>query len=70
MQRYDTYEEKKKTMYHDMLRDDIREILSISSCMTMEDMISRAREWDIELEYLGKRMTYQVQTVGGPVKRP
>lgn len=34
-------EEMKKTRYHEMLRSDIRQMVSCSSCNTLEDMIDR-----------------------------
>ena len=39
-----TDEEMKKVNYHDMLRDDIGDFVSILGCKTLNDMISRARE--------------------------
>ena len=48
-------EEMKKLRYHDMLWDDIRKFVSISGCKTLNDMISRAREREIDLEHLWKR---------------
>ena len=45
----------KKVRYHDMPEDDIREFVSISRCKTLNDMISRAQEQEIDLEHLGKR---------------
>ena len=45
----------KKVRYHEMLRDDIREFLSLSWCETLNNMIDRARERDIDLEHLRKR---------------
>ena len=33
-----------------MLRDDIREFVSRSSCKTLEDMIFQAKEREIDLE--------------------
>ena len=67
---YATDEEMKKVRYHDMLWDDIREFMSISGCETMNDMDSRAREWDIDLEHLGKRGSDQVHVMESPWKRP
>ena len=49
---YVTDEEMKKARYHEMLRADIREFVSRSDCKTLEDMISRAREREIDLERL------------------
>ena len=43
--------------YHDMLWDDIREFVRMSSCKTLEDIISRSWEREIDLEHLGKRKT-------------
>lgn len=60
----------KKTWYHDMLRADIKEFVSFLTCQTLEDMIVEAQEWEIDLEYLGKRKTEQVQIVGGTMKIP
>ena len=37
-------EEMKKAGYHDMLKDEIRQFVSMSSYRTLEDMITRARE--------------------------
>ena len=45
----------KKVRYYDMPWDDIREFVSMSRCKTLNDMISRAREWEIDFEHLGKR---------------
>ena len=67
---YAADEEIKKVTYHDMLMDDIREVVSISGCKTLNDMISRAREQEIDLDHLGKRESQQVQTMEGPRKRP
>ena len=48
-------EEMKKARYHEVLRDDIREFVNRSSCKTLEDMIFRAREREIDLEQIRKR---------------
>lgn len=45
----------KKNRYHDMLRDDIHEFVSLSGCKTHENKISRSRELEIDLELLKKR---------------
>ena len=47
--RYGADDEMKKMRHHDILRDDIWEFMSISRCKTLDDMISRAREQEIEL---------------------
>lgn len=41
---YAVDEEMKKTRYQNMLRDDIRELVSFSGCKTLNDMIARAQE--------------------------
>ena len=48
-------DEIKKTKYHDVLRDDIRDFVSISGCKNLNDMIERARDLDIELETWSNR---------------
>ena len=53
-------EDMKKARYHEMLRDDIREFVSRASCKTLEDMISRAREREIDLEQIRKRKPDEV----------
>lgn len=50
-------EDMRKTRYHDILRDDIREFVSISSHGTSEDMIARSGEQEIELDLWMKRIT-------------
>ena len=42
-------EEMKKARYHDILRSDIKQFVSISSCRTLKDMVARARESEIDL---------------------
>nr|KAJ0224671.1 hypothetical protein LSAT_V11C100043830 [Lactuca sativa] len=54
-------EEMKKARYHEMLRDDIRQFVSRSSCKTLEDMIARAREREIDLEQIRTRKPDEVQ---------
>ena len=56
--------------YPDMLRDNIREFMSISGCETLNDMVYRAREREIDLVHLGKTGSDQVHVVEGPRKRP
>lgn len=41
---YTTYDEMKKTWYHDMLREDISEFISFSACQALEDMIARGQK--------------------------
>lgn len=67
---YVTDEEMKKARYHDMLRSDIREFVSISSCRTLEDMVARARERELDLEMENKRNSDQVKSLEDLGKRP
>ena len=67
---YAADEGMKKMGCHDMLQDDIREFVSILGCETLNDIISRTREKDIDLEHVRKRGSDQVQTLESPGKRP
>ena len=60
----------KKVRYHDIQRNGIREIVIIVRCETRNDMISSAREREIDLDHIGKRGPHQVYILGGPEKRP
>lgn len=42
-----------------MLKDEIREFVSISSCKTLEDMIAQDREQEIDRESVRKRKSIQ-----------
>ena len=48
-----------------MLMDDVREVVSFSGCRTLNDMIEKDHEREIELELRAKRKPKQVQTVSG-----
>lgn len=50
----------KKTRYHEMLRSDIRQFISRSSCKTLDDIVVRAREREIDMEMEKKRKEDQV----------
>ena len=63
-------EEMRKTHYHDMLRADIQEHVSYSACPTLESMISRALEREIDLEHLRKRKAETEQVMGVSWKKP
>ena len=52
-----------------MLRSDIRKFVSRSSCNTLEDMIARVREREIDMEMERKRKLDEVQTSGSLGKR-
>lgn len=45
-----------------MLRSDIQQFVSRSSCKTLEDMIARAREREINVEMEKKRKPYLVSS--------
>lgn len=47
--------EIRKTRNNDILRSEIREFISFSSCPTSDDLISRVRERDIDLKHIWKR---------------
>ena len=47
---YAAEEEIKKVRYHEILRSDIRQFVSRSRCRTLEDIISRAMERNIDIE--------------------
>ena len=53
-----------------MLRSDIREFVSRSSCKTLDDMIARAREREIDKEHLRKRKSDEIQVSTGSGKKP
>ena len=63
-------EEMQKTRYHDMLRADIPEHVSYSACPTLEFMITRVREREIDLELLKKRKTETEQVTRVLGKKP
>lgn len=44
---YAAEEDMKKLRYHDMLAVDIKEFVFFLGCQTKNDMIERAREWEI-----------------------
>ena len=57
---YSADEEMKKVGYREMLRDDIMAFAIFSTSRTLEGIIVRAREREIDLEHLGKRKPEQV----------
>ena len=61
MPQYARDEDMRRTHYHDMLRADIWEHDSFSACPTMDSMISRAREREIDLEHIRKRKAEEGQ---------
>ena len=57
---YVVHEEMKNRRYHDMLRDDIWDFVSLSNCKNLDETIARAREQDIELKVQTKCRSEQV----------
>ena len=70
MPQYVGDDEMQRTRYHDMLRADIREHVSFSACPTLDSMIARAREREIDLEHIAKSRSDQMYTLEDPRKRP
>ena len=60
----------KKTQYHDILKADIHKYVSYSACPTLDDMIAKAREREIEIDHLRKRKAEVGQTTRVSVKKP
>ena len=52
---YASDEGMKKSQYYDMLRADIWKYVSYSTCPTLDDMITRTREKEIDIELIRKR---------------
>ena len=53
-----------------MLRDDIREFVSFTGCKTLNEMVEKAREREMKLDFCTKRKPEQAQTVVGQAKKP
>ena len=63
-------EEMRKSRYHDMLRADIPKHVSYSACLTLEDMIARVREREIDIKHLRKGKTEVGHVSGVSGKKP
>ena len=50
-------EDLRKTRYHSMLREDIREFVNFTGCKTLNEMVDKAHEREMELESRTKRKT-------------
>ena len=50
----------KKSRYHEMIRRNIRQFVSRSSCKTLDAMMARDRKREIDLEMDKKRKSDQV----------
>ena len=52
---YATDEELRHTRYHFMLRDDIQEFVSFTGCKTLNEMVEKAHEREMELDLRTKQ---------------
>ena len=52
---YATDEDLRRTRYHSMMRDNIQEFVSFTGCKTLNKMVEKAREWEMELDFRTKR---------------
>ncbi|XP_052626964.1 uncharacterized protein LOC128133531 [Lactuca sativa] len=62
-------EDMRRTSYHSVLRDDIREFVSFSGCKILNEMVEKAREREMELELRTKWKPEQAQTAIGQAKK-
>ena len=53
-----------------MLMDDICEFMNITGCKTLNEMVEKAREREMELDFRIKRKPEQAQTTVGQAKKP
>lgn len=53
-----------------MLRDDIREFVSFTGCKILNEMLEKAQEWEMELDFSTKRKPEQRQAAGVKAKKP
>lgn len=60
----------RKTHYHDTLRANIQKHVSYSACPTLDNMIARAREKEIDLEHLRKRKAGEGRLLGFRGRNP
>ena len=59
-----------RTRYHSNLRDDIRVFVSFIGCKTLNEMVEKAREREMELDFRTKRKSEQAQAAVGQAKKP
>ena len=67
---YETDENMRRTRYHSMLRDDIREFVSFTGCKTLNEMAETACEREMELDSHTRRKAEQTPIVVGQAKKP
>ena len=48
---YATDEDMRRTRYHSMLRDDVQEFVSFTGCKTLNEMVEKAWEREMELDF-------------------
>ena len=53
-----------------MMRDDIQEFMSFTWCKTLNEMVEKAREQEMELDFLTKRKPELAQEAVGQAKKP
>lgn len=53
-----------------MLKNEIQEFVSMSSCRTKDDMIARDRECEIDLDTMRKRKSVEAQVSWSSANRP
>ena len=62
---YATDEDMRRKHYHSMLRDDIQEFVSFTGCKTLNEMVEKACEREMELDSRTKRKPEQAQAAVG-----
>lgn len=60
----------KNAKYHDMLKDNIWEFMSMSNCKKLEGMIDLAGEQEIDMETMWKRKSFHAYVLEGSIKKP
>ena len=53
-----------------MPKDDIHEFVSFTRCKTLNEIMEKSREREMELEFRTKRKPEQAQAVVGQAKKP
>ena len=61
---YAADEDLRRTLYYSMLREEIREFVSFTECKTLNEMVEKAHEKELELDSRTKQKTKQVQAAG------
>lgn len=60
----------RRTRYHSIPRDDIHEFVSFTGCKTLNEMVEKAHEREMELDVRTNWKTEQAQAAGGKDKKP